>query len=76
MTCPLKATPWLKAPCQYPHPFHSCNNLLLIKVFLIPAFPVDSDGKESACNMGDLDWILDWKDPLEEGMATHFNILA
>ena len=50
--------------------------MLLIKVFLIPAFPVESDGKESACNMGDLGWILGWKDPLEEGMATHFSILA
>ena len=33
MTCPLKARPWLKAPCQYPHPFHSCNSLLFF--FLI-----------------------------------------
>ena len=31
-----------------------------------------SDGKESTCCMGD----LSWEDPLEEGMATHSNILA
>ena len=35
-----------------------------------------SDGKESACNVGDLGSILGWEDSLEEGMATHFNILA
>ena len=36
-----------------------------------------SDGKESACNVGDI-WIrfLDWDDPLEKGMATHSSILA
>ena len=35
-----------------------------------------SDGKESACNAGGLGSLLDWEDPLEEGMATHFSILA
>ena len=35
-------------------------------------FPGGSDGKESACNAGD----LGWEDPLEEGMATHSGILA
>ena len=35
-------------------------------------FPGGSDGKEPACNVGD----LGWEDPLEEGMATHSNILA
>ena len=35
-------------------------------------FPDGSDRKESACNAGD----LDWEDPLEEGMATDFSILA
>ena len=39
-------------------------------VFL--GFPHGSDGKESACNAGD----LGWEDPLEEGMATHSIILA
>ena len=31
-----------------------------------------SDSKESTCSVGD----LGWEDPLEEGMATHSNILA
>ena len=35
-----------------------------------------SDGKESACNVGDAGSILGWEDPLEEGMATHSSILA
>ena len=39
-------------------------------------FPGGSDGKESACNVGDLGSIPGWEDPLEEGMATHSSILA
>ena len=39
-------------------------------VFL--GFPGGSDSKESASNVGN----LGWEDPLEEGMATHSNILA
>ena len=35
-----------------------------------------SDGKESACNAGDLGLILGWDDPLEKEMATRFSILA
>ena len=35
-------------------------------------FPGGSEGKESACNVGD----PAWEDPLEEGMATHSSILA
>ena len=35
-------------------------------------FPGGSGGEEFACNAGD----LGWKDPLEEGMATHSSILA
>ena len=36
-----------------------------------------SDGKESACNAGDLGSILGFqKDPLEKRMATHSSILA
>ena len=40
------------------------------------SFPGDSDGKESACNAGDLGLILGWEDILEEDMATHSSILA
>ena len=35
-----------------------------------------SDGKESACSVGDPGSILGQEDPLEEGMATHSSILA
>ena len=35
-------------------------------------FPGGSDGKESTYNVGE----LGWEDPLEDGMATHFSILA
>ena len=38
--------------------------------------PGGSDGKESACNAGDLGSSLGWEDPLEEGMVTHSSILA
>jgi len=39
-------------------------------------FPGISAGKEFACNVGRLDWILGWEDPLQEGMETHSSILA
>ena len=39
-------------------------------------FPGGSDGKESACNAGDLGSITGLGDPLEKGMATHYSILA
>ena len=35
----------------------------------------DSDGKEAACNAGDLGYSLDRKIPLEKEMATHSSIL-
>ena len=43
---------------------------------LLLGFPVDSDGKESACNAGDLGLIPGREDPLEKEMATHSSILA
>ena len=39
-------------------------------------FPGGSDGKESARNAKDLGSIPGLGNPLEEGMATHFCILA
>ena len=36
----------------------------------------DSDGKESACNAGDVVPSLGWEYPLEEEMATNSSILA
>ena len=38
----------------------------------IEGFPGNSNGKESACNAGD----LGWEDPLEKGVETNSNILA
>ena len=49
---------------------HWRRDRLPTPVFL--GFPGGSAGKESACNAGD----LGWEDPLEEGMTTHFSILA
>ena len=42
----------------------------------IHGFPGGSDGKEFACNAGNLGSIPGWEDPLEEGLATHSSILA
>ena len=39
-------------------------------------FPGGSDGKESACNGGDLGSIHGLRRSLEEGTATHSSILA
>ena len=39
-------------------------------------FPGGSDGKESACNAGDLGSTLGQEDPLEKGRATHSSILS
>ena len=38
-------------------------------------FPGGSDGKEPACNAGDLSLISVSEDPLQKGMATHSSIL-
>ena len=35
-----------------------------------------SDGKESACNAGELAWILGREDALEKGMSTRSSILS
>ena len=39
-------------------------------------FPTGSDGKDSACNVGDLGSISGQEDTMEEKMATHSSILA
>ena len=41
----------------------------------LTVFPGGSDGKESACNAGDLG-LIPGEDPLEQGMATLSSILA
>ena len=38
-------------------------------------FHGSSDGKDSACNVGDPGLIPGQEDPLEKGMATHSSIL-
>ena len=39
-------------------------------------FPGTSDGKESACNVGDQIGSLGREDPLQKEIATHSSILA
>ena len=39
-------------------------------------FPGGSDGKESACNVGDLHRFLSWEDALEKEMVIHSSVLA
>ena len=52
---------------------HWRKDRLPTPVFL--AFPRGSDGKESACNAGDLGSIPGLGKPLKKGMATHSSIL-
>ena len=47
------------------------DNLVILR-----GVPGGSDGKESACNAGDLFRSLGWEDSLEKEMATHSSILA
>ena len=42
----------------------------------LDGFPDGSDGKESACNVGDLRLISGLGRSLEKGMATHSSILT
>ena len=42
----------------------------------VRGFSGGSDGKESACSVGDTGWTVGWEDPLEKGMATHSSVLA
>ena len=39
-------------------------------------FSDGSDGKVSTSNVGDLNLILGWEDPLEKEMATHSSIFV
>ena len=45
---------------------------LQVKIHFVTGFPSGPDGKESACNAGD----LGQEDLLEKGMTTHSGILA
>ena len=55
--------------------YYICVHIFKL-VYNTLGFPDDSDGKESACNMGIPSLIPGWEDPLEKGMATHSSILA
>ena len=52
------------------------GSMLNIGLKGVTGFPGGSDGKDSACNVGDLGSILGWEDPLEKGMAAHSSILV
>ena len=52
------------------------DSMLNIGLKGVTGFPSGSDGKDGACNMGDLGSILGWEDPLEKGMAAHCSILV
>ena len=45
-------------------------------IFILGLFRGSSDGKVSACNVGDQVQSLAWEDPLEKEMATHSSTLA
>ena len=47
-----------------------------IHLILPTDFPGGSDGKEPACNTGDVGQSLGQEDLPEKGMATHCSILA
>ena len=54
--------------------FVKVSNCYPLKIKL--DFSVGLDGKESACNAGDLGSIPGLGNPLAKGMATHFSVLA
>ena len=60
--------------CPNSIPFLWLNNIPSYGYII--GFPRGSDGKESACNAGDLVSVPFREDPLEKGMATLSSILA
>ena len=48
----------------------------LLKLMSIVGSPRGSDCKESSSDVGDLGLILDWADPLEQGMVSCSSVLA
>ena len=67
-------------PSKPPEKLDNTNTFFQVnKLFLVKGgeeFPGGSEGIESCCSAGDLGLILDWEDPLEEGMGTYSSILA
>ena len=53
-----------------------CNGRKKFFAILSWYFPGGSDGKESACNAGDLSSVPGREDPLDEGMTAHSSVLA
>ena len=45
-------------------------------LYTLIGFPGGLDGKDSACNVGDLGSIPRSEDPLEKEMATHHSLLT
>ena len=72
---PLKLEQLLPLDLQSGHlrvkPWKYCQTFWAFSCHF-PGFPCGSDGKESACNVGD----VGLEDPLEKGMATHSSTLA
>ena len=52
------------------------KSFYFITIRIAKRFPGGSDGKQSACNVGDLGLILGLGRSLGEDMATHSSILA
>ena len=52
------------------------HSLVLSGPYIFGSFPGGSDGKASACNVGDLGWMPGPGNSLEKEMATHSSILA
>ena len=65
---------WCGLP--FPSPIYSCSANENLENLWTVFQPLMSDGKESACNVGDLGLIPGSGGFLEKGMATHSSILA
>ena len=50
------------------------EDVVYVNIYL--SFHTGSDGKESACDEGELGSVLGQDDPLEKRMATHTSVLA
>ena len=66
----LSIVPWVIQLYSYTGLIAYLFSVLYI-VMCVWNFSGDSDGKESACNMGDPCLPLGWRNPPEKGMATH-----
>ena len=65
---------WKNHSFNYTDLFTSIVTLIIAKIK--QGFPGDSDGKQSACDMGDQFQSQSQKDLVENGRATHSNVLA